>query len=184
MNISPIDSVKFGEVYHKNTKYSILQKYVLKNIEKSFEEIVPNDKYARSYRGYINAKGYDVLLTPHDKNAIFVNLLRHPRNDEDKYLKLKQKFSYSDKGIRVGVYDKDSKFNINDVIKMVENDIQRSRKFLVSALSIPVILGALIISMACGISKAPASKNVEQKIIEKAMQDSTKIAKDTISLFE
>ena len=184
MNISPIDSVKFGEVYHKNTKYSILQNYVLREIEKSFEKVVPSDKYERSYRNYINAKGYDVLITPQDKNSICVNLLRHPKNDEDKDLKLKQEFSYSDKGVRVGVYDKDSKFNVNDVMKMVDNDIHRARKFLVGALSIPVMLGALILGAAWGISKTPVSKKVDPKVIEKAIQDSAKIAKDTIKVFE
>ena len=111
-------------------------------------------------------------------------MLRHPRNDEDKYLKLKQEFSYSNKGIRVGVYDKDSKFNINDVMKMVDNDIQRTRKILVIALALPVMLGALILGVARGISNTPVSKKVNQKVIENAIQDSGNIAKDTIKIFE
>ncbi len=184
MNIMPIDSVKFGEVYHKNTKYSILQNYVLKGIEKSFEKTVPNDKYKRSYRDYINAKGYDVLLNPHDKNSIRVNLLKRSVRDEDKKLQLKEGFEYSDEKTRVGVYDKDYTFYIEDVMEALDKDIKRDRKILFSALAVPILMGAMIIGASLGLSKSPASKKVEQKVIEKAMQDSTKIVKDTISLFK
>ena len=184
MNIMPINSVKFGELYHQNVKYTIPQKYLLRDIEAAFDCTVPSDKYERSYRSLINAKGYDILLSPFPKNAICVNVLGHPRNDKDKYLKAHNIFEMPDEKTRVGVYDKKHPFNVNDVLNTVDSDIKRSRNYLISMLAFPAMLAAVILGAAWGISKIPVSKNVEKNLIENFVQDSTKVAKDTISLFK
>lgn len=182
MNISPINNIKFGALYTDKKEYSDSQNQIIGKIKEALDVTAPFDKKKkRSYNNYIDQKGYDVLLHPEQDDKITAYVLAQPRSCEQAQLRNLGIFIYSDRDI-AGIYDEEHPFDINDIMELVNEDIKRTRNIALGGI-LPV-LGFILFTATLGILKHCNPKPQESKVIEKTMQDTTKIVKDTLQLFK
>ena len=181
MNISPISNVNFGSLYVDDKEYSDSQNQIIGKIKEALDVTASFDKNKkRSYNSYIDQNGYDVLLLPEQDDKITACVLAQPRSYEQSQLRDLGIFKYSDRDI-AGIYDEEHPFNINDVMELVNEDIKRTRNIVLGAI-LPVF-GFVLFAATLGVLKHCNPKPQESKVIEKTMQDTAKIAKDTLQLF-
>ena len=181
MNISPISNVKFGALYADDKEYSDSQNQIINRIKEALNDTAPFDKKNRSYSKYIDQKGYDVLLKPEQDDKVKAYVLIQPRTYEQVELRKAGVFKYSEDFL-AGVYDKEHSFKIDDVMELVNEDIKKTRNIVLGAI-LPV-LGFVLFAATLGVLKYCNPHSKEPKVIEQIMQDTTKIAKDTLQLFK
>ena len=183
MNISPISNVKFGQYYHQKD-FNESQQKVVDKIEDALKEKTPSDKEGRSYERYLDAMEYDIITWPSQEkeNGVKVAVLKQPINEADKVRREHCDFSYYvEERDLAGIYDEEHPFDINDVMRIFNQGQKETRKNLIGLLLTPVPL--ILATIVLGIWAHQTPKPKEPKVIEQAVQDTTKIANDTLQLF-
>lgn len=184
MNIAPINNVRFGQYYHQKD-FNESQQKVVCQIENALQTKVPSDKEGRSYERYLDAMEYDIITWPSQEkeNGVKVAVLKQPINEADKVRREHCDFSYYvEERDLAGIYDEEHPFDINDVMRLFNQGQKETRKNLIGLLLVPVPL--ILATIALGIWKHLTPKQKAPKVIEKTVQDTTKIAKDTLQLFK
>ena len=181
MNISPISNVKFGALYADSKEYSESQTKIIGDIAETLNSTAPFDKKNRSYSEYIGQKGYDVLLMPEQEDKVKAYVLIQPRTYEQQELRKAGVFKYNEDFL-AGVYDKEHSFEIDDVMELVKGDIKATRDIMLGGI-LPV-LGFVLMTAIFGALKYCNPKPKNPEAIEKVVQDTTKMAKDTLQLFK
>jgi len=184
MNISPISNLKFGQYYHQKD-FNESQKKVVYKIEDALKMPVPSDKQKRSYERFLDDMGYDIIAwsSKEKQNGVQVAVLKQPINEADKVRREYCDFSYYvEERDLAGIYDEKHPFDINDVMKLFNQGQKETRKNLIGLLLTPAPL--IIAAIVLGIWSHQTPKQKEPKAIEQMVQDTTKIAKDTIQLFK
>ncbi len=182
MKISPINNISFGEVFNSKQTLTIAQESLSKEINNSLNTIAEFDKQKRTYAQFLNDAEYDVFITPHNNDSIMVNVCSQPTHPGYKALREHGIIEYLSNENLAGIYNEDNKFDINDVMKHYNQGQKYRRKLLLDLLSIPVPL--ILATIYLGSLKYCSPKVKEPQAIERAVQDTTKIAKDALQLFK
>ena len=191
MNISPISNIKFGEVFHvkdnpdisgvcstiSSDEYSEKQKAIVKEIETSLGCVVESDKNKRTYSKYLDDNGYDIFISPVLDDRIQVNVDYKPKEEGEKILRSMGMFTSLMDYNTVGTYDENNRFNIQDVMKPLNDDKKEFRKTFGTMIS---LVGAfVVVTIICGINKYCKPTTHEQNVIERTIKDTTAITKDS-----
>ena len=183
MNVSKINNIKFGQYYHQKD-FNDSQQKVVDKIESDLQTKSPFDKEGRSYERYLDAMGYDVITwsAKEKENGVKVAVLKQPINEADKVRRKYCDFSYYvEERDLAGIYDDKHPFVINDVMRIFKQGQKETRRNLIGLLLTPAPL--IIAAIVVGIWAHQTPKPQEPKVIEKVVLDTTKIAKDTIKMF-
>lgn len=184
MNISPVSNVRFGEYFYKDDGCTPSQRRTIAKIEEALKTKNPSDNEGRDYCTYLDDLGYDVLVAP-KYGDIGVAILPHPRNEADKVRKEYGEFRINESDY-AGIYSEEHKFDTNDVVNDIMGKVNEwqkaTRRNFIDLLLIPVPL--IFATIYLGSLKYCSPKVKEPQAIERAMQDTTKIAKDTLQLFK
>lgn len=180
MNISPINNIRFGQYFHQND-FNNSQLAVVNKIEDALRKPVPSDNEGRSYERYLDAMGYDILAwsAKEKENGVKVFVLRQPVNEADKVRREYGEFTVYDEDL-AGIYDEENPFDIKDVMKLYNDDIKVVKRSHALLLAMPLIYLAVTIPALWLISRLPGLKQKSPEAIEKTVQDTAKIVKDTI----
>lgn len=184
MNISPINNIRFGQYYYGNG-FNDSQQKVVDKIEGALQMPVSSDNEGRSYERYLDAMGYDIITCPakENENGVKVFLLRQPINEADKVRREHCEFTLYDDEL-AGIYDEEHSFDIKDVMKLYNDDVKVKKRSHALLLSMPLIYLAVTIPALWLISRLPGPKQKNPEAIEKTVQDTAKIANDTLQLFK
>lgn len=185
MNVSPINNVKFGDVFNSKATLSIAQESLSKQINDSLNTLAEFDKKKRTYAEFLNDAEYDVFVTPHNYDSIRVNVCSKPAHPGTKALREHGIIEYLNDDNLAGIYNEDNKFNINDVMNLYNKGQKDRRKSLLGLLSIPLplILATIYLGTLKYCSPKVKEPLKEPQTIERVVQDTAKIAKDTIKMF-
>jgi len=184
MNISPVSNVRFGQYYHQKD-FNDSQKKVVNQIEDALQTKALFDKDGRSYDDYLDQMGYDIVTwsSKEKENGVKVAVLKQPVNAADKVRREHCDFSYYvEERDLAGIYDEEHPFDINDVMKIFKQGQKETRRNLIGLLLTPVPL--ILFTIITGIWAHQKQKLKEPEVIEKVVQDTTKVAKDTLQLFK
>lgn len=161
------------------------KKKVVYKIEDALKMPVPSDKQERSYERFLDAMGYDIITwaSKEKENSVQVAVLKQPINEADKIRREHCDFSYYvEERDLAGIYDEKHPFDINDVMKLFNQGQKETHRNLIGLLLIPVPL--IFATIYLGSLKYCSPKVKEPQAIERAVQDTTKIAKDALQLFK
>jgi len=178
MKIAPLSGINFGKVYQKKVEYSNTQLNSISDIRISLDTQVPYSIKKRTYADLMDRKGYDILLSPYGDKRICVNVVKQKPTIDYAHT------DFYEMGDIVGIYGKDNPFNIDDVTKIVYRDNILAAKLFGLALLAPTAYIAIVFGLCNLIASVENARKEPVKVIEKAVQDSTQVAKDSLQLFK